>query len=404
MPEVISTNGYLHVPGGYFAGDLAVQEYVENKIDDSQDFAEKTREMALQMMRNLSSESFPGLSNVDHNFEYSVRPPEIRELTVPDPPSNRTFPPFDGEVPRIGDLEPPDVPEIIVDMNVPGDVLASLRDEFFEGLRAPSGYSPEVEQGIYDRARSRRKDDLRQKKDAAYNEFAKRGFSGPPGALQELLLRYDIEDHREETDLNRDIIKQQADLVRQKYELLMQLGQNLNTYLLEKARFQAGTAMEKAKAQLQFALDVFSSKLRKAETQSTILQSEVQLYAEQARMESLKIDIYKAQIEGVQSEAELEKIKAQIFSEVSRADVEMNRLKLEQDRLNVESSISKQEHQRAIAQASANIAAQLAASAMTAVSTSAQISGSQNEQRSRSVQAGVSRTDGVYYNYSGSAE
>lgn len=404
MVEVIDTNGYLPVPGGFYPGDLAAQHFVETKFEDSQGFAERTRSMALDMMRNLSNEQFTGLDRADREFDFQLKTPEMPDLVVPDPPSNLKIPQFSGEIPKIGNLEPPDATEMLVDTNVPGDVLESLKNEFFEGFKVPEGYSPEVEQGIYDRARSRREADLRHKKDAAYNEFAKRGFSGPPGALQELLQRYDIEDHREETDLNRDIIKQQADLVRQKYEFLMQLGQNLNTHLLERARFQAGTAMEKARLQLQFALDVFSSKLRKAEIQSTLLQAEVQIYAEQARMESLKFDAYRSQIQGVQTKAELERIKTQIFSEVRQATSETHRLQLEQDRMNIESAIRKQEHQRSIAESSANIAAQLAASAMTAVSTSAQISGTQSEQRSRSYQAGITRNDGVYYQYTGSAE
>lgn len=400
--DVIPVLGHLPTFTAFF-NNFRAGEFVERKFEDSQEFAEEAREKALTMLRDLSNETFSGLGSVNHNFESYYSPPEMPDITVPDPPRMIDIPSFQGEIPSV-DVEVPEAPELFIDLNVgSADILERLRDEFYNGLESPEGYSPEVEQGIYDRARSRREADLRDKKDQAYNEFAKRGFSGPPGALQELLFRYDIEDHREETDLNRDIIKQQADLVRQKWEFLIQIGQNLNQYLLEKARFQAGTKMDKVRLQFQFALDVLSSKLRKAETQSTILQSEVQIYAEQARLESLKFDAYSSQIQGVQSKAELERIKAQIFTTIRQSENETNRLMLEQDRINQENSIRKQEHQRSIAESAANLAAQLASAAMTAVNTTASLSGSESDSRGATYSASVGRTDNVSFRYSGSA-
>lgn len=400
--QLVPTNAYI--PGKIpYHGEMKAQEVVENHFDDSQQFAERVRDMALNMMRNLQNEdAMPGLSSKDRNFEFDSTPPTISDLTVPEPPDNMQIPSIKGEPPEIGDIEPPTAMNIPADISFDSDVINRLKEKLLEDLGSPDGYSPEVEQAIYDRARSRREADLKEKKEQAASDLAKRGFPAPPGTLHALRRRYDVEDHREETDLNRDIAKQQADLARQKYEFLMQTGVNIEAALRERAVQRAQTAMEKARLQMQFALDVFSSKLRKAEAQSTIYQAEVQAVAEKARVESLRFEAYSSQIQGVQSKAELDRIKTQIFSEKRQAESDKFRLQLDQDRLAVEEATYRQQHNRSIAESAAQIASQLASSAMTAVNTSAQLSGNESQQDSKSYQMSLSRNDGVSHRYSAS--
>ena len=396
-----TSGGYVPVisPAGF---DFQATDLVQNHFEDSQQFSERVRDMALEMMRNLqNTDALPGLSSQDRDFQFS-KPPSVSDLTVPEPPDNLQVPALKGEVPNIDDIEPPAAMNIPADISFDNDVADRLKKEFLESLKSPGGYSPEVERAIYDRARSRREADLKAKKDQAASDLAKRGFPAPPGALHALRRRYDIEDHREETDLNRDIVREQADLARQKYEFLMQTGINLDQAFRERAVQQAQTAMEKARLQMQFALDVFSSRLRKAEAQSTIFQTEAQIRAEQARVESLRFEAYSSQIQGVQSKAELERIKAQIFSETRQAETSKYNLQIEQDRLELENAAYRQQHYRSIAEQAANIASQLAASAMTAVSTQASISGDQSEMQGIDYRLSLSRQDGVHHSYQAS--
>ena len=318
--QLLTTTAYI--PGKLpYHGEMKAQKVVETRFDDSQQFAERVRDIALEMMRNLQNiDALPGLSNRNRNFEFYSKPPSVSDLTVPEPPEDMRVPPSSGEPPNIDDIDPPTAMSIPADLSFDSDVINRLKEKLLEDLGSPEGYSPEVEQAIYDRARSRREADLKEKKEQAASDLAKRGFPAPPGTLHALRCRYDVEDHREETDLNRDIIRQQADLARQKYEFLMQTGVNIEAALRERAVQRAQTAMEKARLQMQFALDVFSSRLRKAEAQSTIYQTEAQVMAERARVESLRFEAYSSQIQGVQSKAELERIKAQIFSEKRQAE------------------------------------------------------------------------------------
>lgn len=395
--QITKSDGYIPILTYAFT-DFMAADHVEDRFTDALQYAHEARERALLAMENLAGTGVvPGLEYKDRNFEFTgLDAPDVSGIEYPDAPAPINIPAFQGEFPNLDTLTAPNGEEITFDEPYIPDLKNRLLQEFLSGLEDPDGtYSPEVEQAIYERARSRREADLNQKKNAAYNDFAKRGFAGPPGALARLLQFYDTEDHREEENLNRDIIKTQADLARQRYEFIVQSGLNLETSLLERARQRATNTLEQSRLQAQQAMDIFNTKLRKAEIHGSLLQSEVALYAEQARMEMLKVDEYKARIQAATSKGELERIKAQIFSELRQAKSDTFRFELEQDRQNMEVAIQKQSHQREIATQVANIAAQLAASALTSVSASASLSGSQSDSASKSYSTGIHRSDSV---------
>ena len=400
----IGENG-LVTTTGYIPGRLPdptpqteVRNFVEDRFETSQDYAEKMKNLAGELINEMREfDVLPGSTLPDRNFEFDLDYPQISGITVPEPPSV-DYPTMDlPSFPDIEGLVTPSPQSINIEADIPGEVRDKLKQEFFEGLKAPIGYSLEVEQGIYDRARSRREADLKQKKDDTLAQFAKRGFLAPPGAALELQKQYDIEDHREETNLNRDIAQQQEDLARQMYDLFIQAGLNLESHILQRAQIEAQNAMEEARLEMQFIIDTFGQELRKAEIQGSLISSEIQVYAEQARLESLKLDAYQSQIQGVQSRAELERIKAQILGEKRQALSDQYNLQMQQDQQNLTLAQSRAEHRRAIAEHVSQVVSQLAASAMTAVSTSAQISGQASDYAQYSYQMSLSRSDGIRY-------
>ncbi|MEF8943687.1 MAG: hypothetical protein V5B78_12945 [Desulfohalobiaceae bacterium] len=404
MADLVETRGYIpgRLPEARPQKDM--QAFVEDRFKTSQEYAESLKNTAWQLINEMREyDVMPGFDFKDRAFEFDLDYPEVSGLTVPDPPSVE-YPDVDlpSDFPRLDDVTPPSPRSINVDTSIPSELQERIKQEIMDGLKAPEGYSPEVERGIYDRARSRRRADLDEKKQRAADSFARRGFLAPPGALLDLYKSYDVEDHREEANLNRDIVNQQADILRQKYELLLQSGLNLEGYIIERARVKASNAMEAARLEMQFIIDTFTQELRKAETQSTLLQNEIQLYAEQTRVESLKLDMYRSRIQGVQSQAELERIKAQILGEKRQAMSDQFRFQLEQDNQNLTLAQNRAQHRRAIAEHVSQVVSQLAASAMTVVSTSAQVSGQASDQASYSYQMALSRYDGIRYNYSGS--
>ncbi len=404
--RMIPTNENTYMPIIYsYYTKFKAEDYIGDKFEDSQEFAEQSREIALNMLARLQAMSpIRGFTFSGQNIEFDAKPPEVDDITIPAPPDSFSIPAFTGEFPDIDHIMPPTMRDPPVDLVYDDDVLERIKFEVMEGLKDPTGYSPPVEQAIYDRARSRRRADLEEKKEQVASDLAKRDFPAPPGTLHALRLRYDTEDHREEANLERDIAQQQADLARGKWELLLQTGVNVDQALRERAVQKAQTAMEKYRLSTQFALDHFASRLRWAEAKGGLLQSEVQLYGEKARVESLKFEAYRSQIQGVQSRAELDRIRAQIFSEVRQAEYGKYQLLLEQDRLNLEHTAREAEHKRSIAEQTASVAAQLAASAMTAVNTTASLSGAQSDSNAYSYSASVSRNDGISYSYTGGVE
>lgn len=406
----MAETAYVEGPG-FLDPWIGVQEFssfkageiIKDERKNLQDFAETMKDEAMGALQDLREEGDKGIDvSIDSGLFNDLPPtPSLGDITIPSAP-DVNFPSVSLDPPSVDSITPPSPVDIPADASVDEEVMRRLRDEFYNELEEFGGYAPPIERAIYDRARTRREADLKQKKDDAASQLAKRGFPAPPGTLNAVQRRYDVEDHREETDQNRDIVQQQAELDRRKWETLMTVGQNLNNYFLQKAQFQAQTGIDKARYQMQFALDIFSSKLRKGEVQSTIMQNEVQAYAEKARMEALKLDAYRTTIQGKQAQASVKQSEAQIYSSLvdaqarqatSKADIQVKRADIKLREL---------DHSRQIADSMATLTSQVAASAMTAINISTQLSGSEQESRSMSARVSASRQDGVMHDYSAS--
>lgn len=468
--------------------DFQAGQLVNSRFSDALTYAETVREKALQQAQALVDlGDFDFIDNLigqdDNKLEFddfSIEPGDLEPGTYDDEDvtidagENRVFSfdegLFDGipsltanDIPDGDDInDPPQFEQVlsnqVEDIGDPSalpigfddpylpDLKNKLLQEFMDSLGETDGsYAPEVEQAIYDRARNRRKADLQDKKDAAFNDFAKRGFPAPPGALFRLIERYDIEDHREETDLNADIMRLQADLIRQKYEFIVSSGLQLEASLLERARQVASNTLEKSRLQAQQALDIYNAELRGVEVHASVLQSDVALFAEKVRAETAKLEAFKTRLSGITSKLDLERLIVQIQQEKRQTKVDkynfqlqkdrfdlekaqaeeslqldnkrvsndVNRMIMENDRLRfdvkraiadfkqtkyqqeIDIALQKQNHKREIAATTANILAQLAASALTGVSASASMSGSQSDSASKSYSTSMSRNDSV---------
>ena len=373
-------------------------------IADSQSFAEKSRDKALEKIEQLDT----SLSSLDTTLQVSVpnelstSKPDFSDLIIPEAPdveyadSTLSFPNLEG-------FTPPAVTSLPSGATVPTEITNRLKEEFGEGLD-PEGYSPDVERAIYDRARTRREADLQQKKNQATAQMAKRGFLAPPGALHDLLLQYDVEGHREEADLNRDIIKTQADLIRQRYEQILTLGQQLAQIDISVEELENRTAMERARQQYQFALERFNAELRTAEAQGNLAQTEIQHISAKMQIEQIKIDAFRAEIQGQQARVDLESAKGQVYASMAQAEATLGSAQADLAKAESDMKVAKFEAQNRATQEAANICAQLAASAMSAVNASVQLSGQQSDHNQHSYSLSVGRRDSYYIQENKSSE
>ena len=362
-------------------------------IADSQDFAEKARDKALTKVEQLNT-SLGGLDvslGASVPDELSISKPDFSDITIPEKPdveytdSTLSFPNLEG-------FTPPAVTSLPSGATVPTEIINRLKEEFGEGLD-PEGYSPDVERAIYDRARTRREADLQQKKNQATAQMAKRGFLAPPGALHDLLLQYDVEGHREETDLNRDIVRTQADLIRQRYEQILALGQQLAQVDINVEELENRTAMERARQQYQFALERFNAELRTAEAQGNLAQAEIQHISAKMQIEQIKVDAFRAEIQGRQARVDLESAKGQVYASMAQAEATLGSAQADLAKAESDMKVAKFEAQNRATQEAANVCAQLAASAMSAVNASVQLSGQQSDHNQHSYSLDVGRRD-----------
>ncbi len=163
---------------------------------------------------NLPDVSFVDIGVADlPEVDFGTAPePEYIDVTIPDMPAMPTV----YEADRMTLYDELSVPEnelVIEDLAYVTDLSDYLETKLRSFIDAGvSGLPTAVEQGIYDRAVSRKTLETVAMVTEAENYFAARGFSIPPGALSGRLLEIQQQADNALTDINNDILRMQGEL------------------------------------------------------------------------------------------------------------------------------------------------------------------------------------------------
>jgi len=268
-------------------------------------------------------------------------------------------------------------------MEFPVTSLDSARQKFVDVIygylsTGSTGLPADVEQAIWNRARSRKLLKNSQMYDEVEDYFSSRGFSMPPGALIARLQEVNFEISRSDDDLNNDILIQQANL-----------AQNNNQFILEK-----GTAVC-SQIELNFinmiaianknTIEIYVSEMEAYKTKMVTdierVKAIISIYL--GRIEAYKADVQAA---GMEIDAQLNVIKARVEIFKAEADLAIKEADVSIERARLVHAV-----QTEAIKAGAQISAQISASALSAVSAhasigySGQISDSYSHQWSESV-------------------
>lgn len=291
-------------------------------------------------------------------------PPVLDEPDIPDSPSV-TFP----EAPALDEIEIPDAIEINMpnfegerpefpDIPLPpdfqyseGEYVSSVFDVLSSKIisqleEAKSGIDPEVEQAIYDRAKSRQDDEHAKALEEVENYFAAKGFSMPPGALAARVSELNNQRLKAAEDLNNDIIVQRSNLVQQNLQHIMNAGLQLEQVLRSFFNEVQNREMQKQRAVAEHAAQIYSLAVEKYNAQVRAFNTDAEVYkskvqAELGRVEAFKalvesakvradvqqqlVQVYLARLEGVKSMVDVYRTQmesAQIFSQVQMSRIE----------------------------------------------------------------------------------
>ena len=282
---------------------------------------------------------------VDTNIEMPPVPsiilPELGDMvkiTVPDftfptlPTFEETAPTADFPVPNpiMGWAEPDYASEILP------DILARVR----EMLAGGTGLPAVVEQALFDRARQREDQASQTAIATAFETFAAKGFSLPPGALLKQVNVVSEQSRFKLSEINRDILTEAAKMEIENLRFAVEKGIALEGLLENIFENMAKRAFEVAKYQAESQIAVFNSqvslfnaKMQGYQTLSTVYRAQIEAVNAQVQAYKTAVDAqvalgsvneqtikaYSAEIQGALSVVEL--YKAQMSGVQTKADV-----------------------------------------------------------------------------------
>jgi len=235
------------------------------------------------------------------------------------------------------------------------DIITRLL-EFIEV--GSTGLSAEAEQAIFDRARGRQEIDNARLYTEAEEYFAARGFEMPTGALSAKLQEINIEIARRTSDLNNDIMTEQAKLAQTNFQFALEKGATIVTNMIELSfksviDYNKGT-IDAFLGQVEEYKQEINSVLAEVEAKSKVYLAEAEVYKANAAVDNADIV---AQVEI----AKLSLGEAQVKAELAIKEVDIE----------LEAALKLHQLQVAAYESGSKVTAQIVASALSAVNASA---------------------------------
>jgi hypothetical protein len=359
---------------------------VTEKFDAAMDKADEAWETAISFIEQLGSlAATPVIQDVDVEFNYTPvaitnnlqsrrpEPPTDEEMTVTIP----TAPVMQGTFRNMDLLEY----NTALMNEIKEGLLGRINTELVEGS---TGLNETVEEAIWQRARSRQELENIQKYYEAENYYAARGFDLPPGALAGRMNELLVEQARNDSYLNNDVMVEQARLAQANSQFILREGAGIISQF-EQNYIQSVLSYNKN------LLDLFL-----ADTEVWKGQVSVEI----TRVETIlkvylgEIDAYKADVSAAVADIELQGkvVELTVRQELAKAEIALKKIQMQIEIAKIQYGL-----QSDSLKAGAQVIAQLAAGALSAVNASASMSmaGSVSEAVGTSVTEYYDRTKGV---------
>lgn len=248
--------------------------------------------------------------------------PVINDVVLPDAPADQpldmaelipivvpeflfpTLPAFDGTEPTFD--EPRPSTELVFaepeyDTPLLDETIAKVR----EWLQGGTGLPPEVQQALFDAARTRESQTALEAVQAAFDTFAGRGFSMPPGMLAEQVNVALEKSRLAQNTLEREQMSKAAQWEIENLRVAVERGIALETVLIGQFNNAAQRSFEAAKVRLDADVNLFNAMVGLYNARSTAYQTAAQVFKIRIEAEMMKLDVFKAQIEGEKVKGEL---------------------------------------------------------------------------------------------------
>lgn len=239
--------------------------------------------------------------------------------------------------------------------------MAALEDRIAQAMAGGNAMDEEWEQANYDRALIRTNDEQHRAQRALTEDYARRGFAIPPGAVMAGLSRMRFESARNTADISANIANERARIelqhlqfgmqtsamLRQHFSSAMQgymqliftangqalqyaaeigrwaaevFNQQVQLYNLEVSRYEAEARVYAVRLESAFAIiKQFEVEIEAEKLKIDVDRNAIALYQSKIDGEKSKVEIYNAQLEGIRAQLQAEAQKVEVFESQVRA-------------------------------------------------------------------------------------
>jgi hypothetical protein len=283
-----------------------------------------------------------------------VLPAEAQSLpiTIPDvpvinlPTFDTTLDPFDATVGNF-----------LLDWNEPtytptnvNELSASIK------LMLTGGYAmaPAVQDMLFSAAREREDITAHKAVDDAYEDFASRNFSMPPGMLVEQVNVARQNNQLQANSFSRDVLTKAAEWQIENLRTALAQGIALESALIDQFNQMANRSLDAAKFRVQVEIDKFNLRVAAFNANVSYVNAMVAVFQAKVQEELSKLEVYKSEIDAQQLIGQINEQSVRIYTSKVQAlgvIVDMYKSKLEAVQVKADLEKSKIELYRADVQA-----------------------------------------------------
>lgn len=283
------------------------------------------------------------------NPEYTIpNVPTLRDINLPDVPDVSDYS-FDEVIPEEGDLPaPPANRDFIWDEEkYTSELLVAYTESLLNDINNGRSGLPEwVEQQFYDRLRNRTEESNLAQKQAAYDEFAARGFDLPPGALAARIDKIEKDSADRNAAAAREVYINQAERVIQQMQFAVTSAIQSEGQLITYTGFYMQRALDAAKYVIDAGINIYNAQVAAFQLRLTRYQAAADVFKTLVEADLSRLELYKAQLEGQRLKGELNVQDIQIYTaqidaikaivDVYRTEVDAVKTEVEIDAVKIE--------------------------------------------------------------------
>lgn len=214
--------------------------------------------------------------------------------------------------------------------------LDAIKATIARWLEGGTGMTPEVEAALFDRARDKLDTTAGQRTQQAFDTYAAKGWSMPPGMLVEQVNAAQQEAQQSAADLASDILSKSAEWEQENLRQAVQQGIALEGVLIGQFENVAKRIFDAAKARLDADIAMYGQAVALFNARQTARQILVTVFEAKLKAALAPLDVMKAELEAEQIKGQLNETRARIYAtkmEAIRAIVSIYEAKVNADKV-----------------------------------------------------------------------